>query len=176
MLRGLDGWLNVYIQAHSGATISDMIHINQQRTTFLLQFDVIVHLIGTNDISNGASMFQIQQDFAELHKVLTNMAPMALQVICGILPRPCDQSTLVKSINKWLEQWCVAQAIVFLRAFSPFRRGEQIKCELYGRHQLHLNQLGKSTFTNFLQSQLGDRNLRKRLLNLRALNTNPCSN
>lgn len=169
MIRGIPNWKNTVLEAHSGATIQDILHIYTDRREFLQQYQVIAFLIGTNNIGQGQSLTDIQQAFNDLHLFMSRLTPVPTIIICGILPRPCDASPLVKEINLWLQMWSGTQGLIFLRAFSPFRTGDAIKTELYGSKQLHLNQRGKQALLNFLQSQLGERNLTKRRDMLRSM-------
>ncbi len=163
MLKGIPDWKRTSIYPIGGETLSGLTDRVLRDFSTLEQFDIIAFMSGTNDVAKGASLEQIKARYGRLRKTLRAFLPEAQLVVISLLPRPCDYDPKIKLLNKWLQHWAAHHRMVYIKAFQPFKHGhEGIHEDLYGRGKLHLkNKNGKVILHRLLQSQLGDKNIRR---------------
>ena len=166
ILQGLLHIKNTTTVCLSGATISSVQDYINKHQQFVMDFDVIVFHIGTNNVGNYQPVHNILDSYTNLYYCTREVNDNAVIVFSAMIPRAGDEepNLAICNINSSLQELCHnIWRSPFLRIFTQFRCGNFIRNEFYrfnsGYPGLHLNDFGSRRLTQYFRAQLSDKNI-----------------
>ncbi|CAG2203566.1 unnamed protein product [Mytilus edulis] len=135
--------INTRVSTNRGARIIDIINI--VKDTDIRQYQSIIVHIGGNDISNGATLNLIQENYESLLYLLRSKADMNTNIIVSSVPPRKD--TDVEPVNKILIDLCDYYNLQYIDHSKCFYDDYgYVKKTLYQRDGIHLTKMGTMVF------------------------------
>ncbi|CAG2196993.1 unnamed protein product [Mytilus edulis] len=135
--------INTRVSTNRGARIIDIINI--VKDTDIRQYQSIIVHIGGNDISNGATLNLIHDNYESLLYLLRSKADMNTNIIVSSVPPRKD--TDVEPVNKILIDLCDYYNLQYIDHSKCFYDDYgYVKKTLYQRDGIHLTKMGTMVF------------------------------
>ncbi|CAC5395334.1 unnamed protein product [Mytilus coruscus] len=134
---------NTSVSTNKGARIVDIINIVKDKD--IRQYESIIVHIGGNDISNGATLNLIQENYESLLYLLRSKADMNTNIIVSSVPPRKDVD--VEPVNKILIDLCDYYNLQYIDHSKCFYDDYgYVKKTLFQRDGIHLTKIGTMVF------------------------------
>ncbi|CAC5414258.1 unnamed protein product [Mytilus coruscus] len=134
---------NTSVSTNRGARIVDIINIVKDKD--IRQYESIIVHIGGNDISNGATLNLIQENYESLLYLLRSKADMNTNIIVSSVPPRKDVD--VEPVNKILIDLCDYYNLQYIDHSKCFYDDYgYVKKTLFQRDGIHLTKIGTMVF------------------------------
>ncbi|CAC5378369.1 unnamed protein product [Mytilus coruscus] len=134
---------NTSVSTNRGARIVDIINIIKDKD--IRQYESIIVHIGGNDISNGATLNLIQENYESLLYLLRSKADMNTNIIVSSVPPRKDVD--VEPVNKILIDLCDYYNLQYIDHSKCFYDDYgYVKKTLFQRDGIHLTKIGTMVF------------------------------